>query len=106
MGKNTVVAFRGKEEAVDLLSEFLREKAMVMLQAAVEAEAEDFIAQYRDRRDGNDRQQVIRNGYLPQRELLTGLGPLAISMPRVRDRTGEGIRFRSSLVPAYVRRAK
>jgi putative transposase len=79
---------------------------MVMLQAAVEAEAEEFVARYRDRRDARGRSKIVRNGYLPRREIVTGLGPIAVSMPRVRDRLGEVIRFRSSLVPAYVRRAK
>jgi putative transposase len=106
MEKDKVVAFRGKDEVADPLTELLREKATVMLQAAVEAEAEEFLAHYRERRDGLGRQQVIGNGYLPRREIVTGLGPLAVSMPRVRDRSGEGIRFCSSLVPAYVRRAK
>jgi putative transposase len=87
-------------------AKFLREKAIVMLQAAIEVEAEEFVAQYRDRLDARGRQQVIRNGYLPRRKIVTGLGPIPVSMPRVRDRAGEGIRFHSSLVPAYVRRAK
>lgn len=106
MEKDKVVAFRGKDEVVDALSEFLREKAIVMLQVAVEAEVEEFLAHYRERRDTLGRSQVIRNGYLPRREIVTGLGPIPVSMPRVRDRAGEGIRFQSSLVPAYVRRAK
>lgn len=106
MGKDKVVAFRGKEEVVDALSEFLREKAVLMLQAAVEAEAEEFIARHSDRRDELGRRQVIRNGYLPQREIVTGIGALSVAMPRVRDQSEEGIAFRSSLVPTYVRRAK
>lgn len=48
----------------------------------------------------------MRNGYLPQREVLTGLGAVPVQVPRVRDRTGAGVRFESKLVPGYVRRAK
>jgi transposase-like protein len=106
MEKDKVIAFRGKEEVVDALSEFLREKAVLMLQAAVEAEAEEFVARYAERRDAQGHRQVVRNGYLPQREIVTGIGALAVSVPRVRDQAGEGLQFRSSLVPAYVRRAK
>jgi transposase-like protein len=106
MDKDKVVAFRGKEEVVDALSEFLREKAVLMLQAAVEAEAEEFIVRHSDRCDELGRRQVVRNGYLPRREIVTGIGALSVSMPRVRDQSAEGVTFRSSLVPAYVRRAK
>lgn len=77
-----------------------------MLQAAVEAEAEEFVARHADRRDERGRREVVRNGYLPRREVLTGIGPLAVSVPRVGDAGAEGVQYRSSLVPAYVRRAK
>jgi hypothetical protein len=86
--------------------EFLREKAVLMFQAAVEAEAEEFVARFADRRDELGRRQVVRNGYLPQRETITGIGALSVSMRRVRDQSNEALRFRSSLVPACVRRAK
>lgn len=56
-------------------------------------------------RDLNGKQAVVRNGYLPERAILTGLGPVAVKVPRVKDRTGQGIRFESKLVPHYVRRA-
>jgi putative transposase len=49
---------------------------------------------------------VVRNGYLPEREVLTGIGPVAVRVPKVRSRTDEAVVFRSSLVPPYVRRAK
>jgi hypothetical protein len=32
--------------------------------------------------------------------------PVSVTVPRVRDRTGQRIRFESKLVPTYVRRAK
>ncbi len=48
---------------------------------------------------------MVRNGYLPEREVLIGIGPVAVKVPRVRDRTGGELRFESKLVPAYVRRA-
>jgi len=49
---------------------------------------------------------MVRNGYLPQREVLTGIGPVTVQVPKVRDRSDEGTCFRSGLVPRYVRRAR
>ena len=43
-------------------------------------------------------------GYLPEREVMTGIGPVAVRCPRVRDRVGEGserIRFSSAILPPY-----
>jgi putative transposase len=47
-------------------------------------------------------------GYLPEREIMTGIGPVAVRCPRVRDRIGEGcqrIRFSSAILPPYARRS-
>ena len=49
---------------------------------------------------------VVRNGYLPARELQTGLGPVTVKIPKVRAKTGEAVTFRSALVPPYVRKTK
>jgi transposase-like protein len=49
---------------------------------------------------------VVRNGYLPERELQTGLGPVTVRIPKVRSRTGEPVTFRSALVPPYIRKTK
>lgn len=48
---------------------------------------------------------VVRNGYLPEREVLTAAGPIAVKVPEVRDRSGSGIKFNSSIVPPYVRKS-
>ena len=63
------------------------------------------LAQYRDLKvDG--KQAVVRNGYLPERTIQTGLGDIPVKVPKVRDRSGEGIRFNSRLVPPYLKRTK
>ena len=49
---------------------------------------------------------VVRNGYLPERELQTGLGPVTVQIPKVRAKTGEAVTFRSALVPPYIRKTK
>jgi len=57
-----------------------------LLTEALEAEIEGFLSQYRDLRDNQDRQRVVRNGYLPEREIQTGIGPVAVKVPCARDR--------------------
>ncbi len=54
----------------------------------------------------NGRQAVVRNGYLPEREIMTALGLVPVSVPKVRDRSGSGIKFNSALVPPYVRKSR
>jgi transposase-like protein len=76
------------------------------LAQAVEAEVETLLARYADRRDSQGRQAVVRNGYLPAREVQTGIGSVPGHVPRVRDRSGSGIRFHSAILPPYLRRSK
>jgi len=51
----------------------------------------------------------VRHGYQPEREVQTGIGAIVVRRPRVRDRhpdAGGRIRFTSSILPPYLRRAK
>ncbi len=105
MGNDKVVSLRSQSEIEDPLTQLLREKASELLQAAVHAECEEFLARFAERRDDQGRHAVVRNGHLPERAVLTGIGPVAVKVPRIRDRAGVGARFESRLVPAYVRRA-
>ena len=76
-----------------------------MLEEAIEAEVQDYLDEHavaRDRDTGH--RQAVRNGSLPEREILTSLGPVRIEQPRVRDRR-EGMRFTSAILPPYMRRA-
>lgn len=90
----------------DALSELLRNGARGLIMEAVQAEMDTFIASYRDLRLSDGRQAVVRNGYLPAREVMTGLGAVSVQVPKSRDRSGEGIRFSSSLIPPYLKRSK
>jgi len=92
----------------DPLTDILRKGARDLLAQAVEAEVCDLMAKHAHLRDGTGHQRVVRHGYLPEREVMTGIGPVPVKVPRVRDRgTGvEKIRFTSSLLPPYLRRAK
>ncbi len=107
MEENKVIALEnpGADER-DALTGVLRQGAWRMLAQTVEAEVEAFVAAYAHVRDEEGRRQVIRNGYLPERTIQTGIGNIAVKAPRVRDRSGSGIRFASSILPPYLRRTK
>ena len=105
MNKDTVVQLR-QPEGQDLLSMMLREGAQRLIAEALQIEFDEYLAQFAERRDDQGRAAVVRNGYQPRRELLTGLGAVGVRVPKVRSRTEERALFRSALVPPYVRRAK
>lgn len=90
----------------DSLTELLRQGARVLIEKAVETELQFFLSQYANVTDLRGRKTVVRNGYLPEREVLTGLGPIDVRVPKVRDRSGGGVKFNSAIVPPYVRKAK
>ncbi len=108
MGNNTVIELQNPGIPVvasDALTDVLREGARRMLMEAVEAEVQEFLTRHAPLKDGNNHQRVVRNGYLPERTIQTGLGDLPVKAPRVRDREGE-IRFSSQILPPYLRRTK
>lgn len=90
----------------DPLTDLLRSGARALIQQAIEAELQAFLGDYAKITDLRGRQTVVRNGYLPEREIVTGVGSVAVKVPKVRDRSGGGIKFNSALVPPYVRKAK
>lgn len=89
----------------DALTEVLRRGARELLQQAVEAEVAEAIAQFAELKDEQGRQRVVRNGYLPERTIQTGIGKVPVRAPRVRDRVGE-LKFSSSILPPYLRRTR
>jgi transposase-like protein len=91
--------------ASDALTAVLREGARRMRREAVDAEVQEFVIRHALLKDGNHRQRVVRNGYLPERTIQTGLGDIAVTAPRVRDREGT-IRFSSQILPPSLRRPK
>jgi len=70
----------------DQLTEILRQGARSLMAQAVEAEVADFLAKHTDLKTEDGRQRVVRHGHLPEREVMTGIGPVAVRQPRVRDR--------------------
>ena len=70
----------------DQLTEILRNGARALLAQAVEAEVAEFLAKHADLKIEDGHQRVVRHGHLPEREVMTGIGPVAVRQPRVRDR--------------------
>jgi transposase-like protein len=91
------------------LTEVLRNGARALLAQAVEAEVAALLSCHADKLTDDGRQRLVRHGHLPEREIMTGIGPVTVRCPRVRDRVGEGaerIRFSSAILPPYARRSK
>jgi putative transposase len=92
----------------DVLTGILREGAQRMLTTAIEAEVADWIENHAHVKDKNGHRQVVRNGYLPERNLTTGVGNVPVRQPRVHDRRPEGQKekFTSKILPPYLRKTK
>jgi len=90
------------------LHEILRQGAQTLLAQAIEAEVAVWIEEHQHLTDAQGRRQVVRNGYLPERKIVTGLGEVAVEQPRVHDRrpAEERQRFSSKLLPPYLRKTK
>ncbi len=111
MSKSTVVPFElSSEFSPDPLTEVIQFGARELLRTAVQAEVAGFMAVHAQLLDEEGRQRLVRHGVLPARAVMTGVGTVPVQVPRVRDRganiDGSKIRFRSSLVPPYLRKAK
>ncbi len=87
----------------NFLEETLREGARRLLQEALENEIQEHLKLLREKRDENGRRAIVRNGYLPERSILTGIGPINIKQPRVRDKRNE-VNFTSAILPPYMRK--
>ena len=92
------------------LDEIARQGARRMLAQALEAEVEAYLEAARDERDEDGRALVVRNGRARSREVVCGAGAIEVNAPRVNDKrihqeSGQRMRFRSSILPPYVRRS-
>lgn len=106
MEKSNVIELKGRVESTDPLTELLRSGARQLLQHAIETEVQVLVAAHSDRTLEDGRAGVVRNGYQPEREIQTGIGPVTVKIPKVRAKTGEPVTFRSALVPPYVRKTQ
>jgi len=105
MVNDTIVSF-ADPAFHDELSDLVRDGAQRIIRQAVEAELKAFLEQHAAKLDNEGRRAVVRNGYQPEREVLTGIGPVKVRVPKTRDRAGEGRCFRSELLPPYLKKAK
>jgi putative transposase len=92
----------------DVLTDLLRDGARRLLAQAIEDEVAAWIDDHAHLKDGDGRRQVVRNGHLPERAIQTGIGPIAVQQPRVRDRRPADQReaFTSAILPPYLRKTK
>ena len=107
---STVIPFRQPDAIDDPLTELAREGARRMLSQALIAEADAFVAMWKDLKLPDGRDRVVRHGHGPQRAIQTGVGPVEVRRAKVRDRGEVGamekIRFSSSILPKWARRTK
>lgn len=111
MGESNVIGLnRPEETSTDALSEIIRIGAQKIIQEAVEVEIECFIEKYRERRLESGNRRIVRNGYLPTRNVTTGVGEVLVKVPVSRDKNrksaDEVILFDSAIVPKYLRKTK
>src|SRR3974390_610673 len=108
--ETTLIPFRQPETIDDPLSEIAREGARRMLAQVLIAEADAFVAQWKDLKLPDGRDRIVRHGHGPQRAIQTGVGPVEVRRAKVRDRADVGaeekIRFTSSILPKWARRTK
>jgi putative transposase len=105
-----VVRLRQPEEFEDPLTDVLRSGARRLLAQAVELEAEAFLARMQDLKLPDGRDRLVRHGHGPERMIQTGIGPLAVSRVKIRDRGAasddDRVRFSSSILPKWARRTR
>lgn len=105
MSEDTIVSV-SSPAFEDQLTQMLQNGAQRLIAAAVSAELEQFLECHAGRCDEHGRRAVVRNGYQPERTLLTGVGEVAVKIPKTRDRSGAGMGFRSARVPPYLKKTR
>jgi putative transposase len=92
----------------DPLTGVIRDGARKLIEQAIEAELTTLMTAFAEDRLEDGRARLVRHGYLPEREVLTGVGPVPVKVPRVRDRStgADKITFTPSILPRYLRKAK
>ena len=109
VGASEVFRFGMPQDARSVLDQLVRDGARQMLQAALEDEVNAFLEANASKTDQEGRRLVVRNGYMPSREIITGAGCMEIQQPRVRDKSPDvenRVRFSSNVLPPYLRRSK
>ena len=86
----------------------IRDGARKLIEQAIQAELATLMAAFSKEKLADGRSRLVRHGHLPEREVMTGIGPVAVKVPRVRDRAagGDRITFTPSILPRYLRKAR
>ena len=94
--------------SADPFTDIIRDGARKLIEQAIHAELAALMAAFSAEKLENGTSRLVRHGYLPEREVMTGIGPVPVKVPRVRDRKpGEDkITFTPSILPRYLRKAK
>ena len=94
--------------SADAFTDVLRNGARKLIEQAIHAELAVLMAAFSKEKLEDGRARLVRHGHLPEREVMTGIGPVPVKVPRVRDRKpGEDkITFTPSILPRYLRKAK
>ena len=103
MSKHNVIEIKNRDTITDALTEMLKTGAQQLIHQAVQAELAVFMEQHSNQSTDGGRASVVRNGYQPERKILTGIGSVPVKIPKVRSKEGKPVIFHSSLVPPYVR---
>jgi transposase-like protein len=106
MTKGKVLELYNPAENRDVLTEFLRDGARDLIRVALENEIRSLLLKFEGEKLEDGKPRVVRNGYLPERTIQTGIGEVEVKVPRVRARAGEGVKFESLLVPRYLRKTR
>ncbi len=108
MSQGTTVSLDPQAFSRDVLTQILNEGAQRLLAAALNAEVDEYLQRFEQARDGRGHRVVVRNGYLPERTIQTGIGAVRVAQPRVEDRRPSDERepFTSKILPPYLRRTK
>ena len=105
MSNDNVVSLAAPGEVSDPLTDLLRAGARQLIEAAVSAEFGEYLSAFEEEKLPDGRRRMVRNGHLPERQILTGIGAVDVRVPKARSRSGSAEPFRSALVPPYVRRS-
>lgn len=94
--------------SADPFTEVIRDGARKLIEQAIHAELATLVAAFSNEKLEDGRARLVRHGYLPERDVMTGIGPVPVKVPRVRDRGAcdDKITFTPSILPRYLRKAK
>ena len=95
MGNDNVVSLAAPAAVSDPLTDLLRAGARRLIEAAVSAEFGEYLSAFEEEKLPDGRRRMVRNGHLPERQILTGIGAVDVRVPKARSRSGSAEPFRS-----------